>query len=54
MVCQTEMQQGSAASSTAPGRQDFKPLKVAPGSSGKAGVQGKDDKFDIVFDAPGC
>jgi hypothetical protein len=55
MVCQTDMQQGSAASSpTAPGRQDFKPLEVAPGSSGKAGAQGKEDEFDIVFDASEC
>ena len=55
MVCQTDMQQGSVASSpTAPGRQDFKPLEVAPGSSGKADAQGKEDEFDIVFDAPEC
>jgi hypothetical protein len=54
MVCQTDMEQGSAASSpTAPGRQDFKPLEVGPGSSGKAGAQGKEEEFDIVFDAPG-
>jgi hypothetical protein len=55
MGCQTGIQQGSAPSSpTAPGRQDFKPLEVAPGSSGKAGAQGKEDEFDIVFDVPKC
>jgi hypothetical protein len=55
MVCQTDMQQGSAGSSpTAAGRQDFRPLEVAPGSSGKAGAQGKEDEVDIVFDAPKC
>jgi hypothetical protein len=55
MVCQTDMQHGSAASSpTAPGRQDLKSLEVAPGSSGKAGAQGKEDEFNIVFDALEC
>jgi hypothetical protein len=55
MVCQMDIPQALEGSSPiAVERQGFKPLEVAPGFSGKDDAQGKEDEFDIVFDAPEC